>query len=76
MLLLLRSETQKVISSGSLCEFASKPRRQMLEHIIDITRDPLVSQELLVSQPERAASCTRGLLRITFPGEYNHVTRS
>jgi hypothetical protein len=28
----------------------------MLEHIIDITRDPLVSQELLVSQPERAVS--------------------
>ena len=48
VLLLLRSETQKVISSGSLCDFTSKPRREMLEHIIDITRDPLAGQELLV----------------------------
>jgi hypothetical protein len=48
VLQLLKSETQKVISSGSLCDFTSKPRREMLEHIIDITRDPPVSQELLV----------------------------
>ena len=51
VLQMLKSETQKVISSGSLCDFTSKPRREMFEHIIDITRDPQVCQELLVCNP-------------------------
>lgn len=48
VLQLVKSETQKVISSGSLCDFKSRPRRELFEHIIDITRDPQVGQELLV----------------------------
>ena len=64
VLQLLKSETQKVISSGSLCDFTAKPRREMLEHIIDITRDPPVSQELLVrSHFPRLTLCTHSASR-------------
>jgi hypothetical protein len=64
VLQLLKSETQKVISSGSLCDFTAKPRREMLEHIIDITRDPPVSQELLVrSHFPRLTLCTHAASR-------------
>jgi hypothetical protein len=65
VLQLLKSETQKVISSGSLCDFTSKPRREMFEHIIDTTRDTQILQELLV--------CLRHFL--TQPPRSRHVTR-